>query len=64
MSTRNVQTFLMVSAAFFAMNAPVRASSGTALAAAVAHTAQTAEAALDASEFQLVPAGQGGAARF
>jgi hypothetical protein len=28
MNTRNIQTFLMVSAAFFAMSAPVRSSTG------------------------------------
>jgi hypothetical protein len=30
MNTRNIQTFLMVSAAFFAMSAPVRSGSGSA----------------------------------
>ncbi|CAB3736562.1 hypothetical protein [Paraburkholderia rhynchosiae] len=28
MNTRNIQTFLMVSAAFFAMSAPVRSNAG------------------------------------
>lgn len=53
MNTRNIQTFLMVSAAFFAMSAPVRATSGNTLAAAVAHTVQTAEAAADTNQVQL-----------
>jgi hypothetical protein len=42
MNTRNIQTFLMVSAAFFAMNAPVRSGSAETLANAVAHTVQIA----------------------
>ena len=29
MNTRNIQTFLMVSAAFFAMSAPVRSNAST-----------------------------------
>jgi len=29
MNTRNIQTFLMVSAAFFAMSAPVRSNPGS-----------------------------------
>ena len=29
MNSRNIQTFLMVSAAFFAMSAPVRSNAGT-----------------------------------
>ena len=37
MNTRNIQTFLMVSAAFFAMSAPVRSGSAGTLANAVAH---------------------------
>jgi hypothetical protein len=46
MHTRNIQTFLMVSAAFFAMSAPVRSNSGSAgaLSNAVSRTAQTAPA--------------------
>ncbi|HEY2000010.1 hypothetical protein [Paraburkholderia sp.] len=44
MNTRNIQTFLMVSAAFFAMSAPVRSGSAGTLANAVAQTAQTAQA--------------------
>ncbi|MFL9888693.1 hypothetical protein PQR68_33890 [Paraburkholderia agricolaris] len=48
MNTRNIQTFLMVSAAFFAMSAPVRSStnSGSAgtLSNAITSTAQVAPA--------------------
>jgi hypothetical protein len=44
MHTRNIQTFLMVSAAFFAMSAPVRSNPGSAgaLSNAVGRTAQVA----------------------
>ncbi|RFU43751.1 hypothetical protein [Paraburkholderia sp. DHOC27] len=42
MNTRNIQTFLMVSAAFFAMSAPVRSGSARTLANAVAHSVQVA----------------------
>ena len=44
MNTRNIQTFLMVSAAFFAMSAPVRSNPGSAgaLSNAVSRTAQIA----------------------
>ncbi|WP_144143595.1 hypothetical protein [Paraburkholderia sp. BCC1884] len=46
MHTRNIQTFLMVSAAFFAMSAPVRSNTSTggaeALSNAVTRTAQVA----------------------
>ena len=46
MNTRNIQTFLMVSAAFFAMSAPVRSNPGSAgaLSNAVSRTAQSAPA--------------------
>ncbi len=47
MDTRHVQTFLMISAAFFAMNVPVRARSAATpsrLVAAVSHTARMASA--------------------
>lgn len=46
MNTRNIQTFLMVSAAFFAMSAPVRSNSGSAgaLSNAITRTAQVAPA--------------------
>ncbi|MGF6533689.1 MULTISPECIES: hypothetical protein [Paraburkholderia] len=44
MNTRNIQTFLMVSAAFFAMSAPVRSNSASTLANAVACTARVAPA--------------------
>lgn len=46
MNTRNIQTFLMVSAAFFAMSAPVRSNSGSeeALSNAVTRTAQVEQA--------------------
>jgi hypothetical protein len=46
MNTRNIQTFLMVSAAFFAMSAPVRSSSNSAgtLSNAITSTAQVAPA--------------------
>ncbi|MGF6924407.1 hypothetical protein [Paraburkholderia sp. 40] len=48
MNTRNVQTFLMVSAAFFAMSAPVRSNPGStgALSNAIVRTAQVAPARL------------------
>ena len=48
MNTRNIQTFLMVSAAFFAMSAPVRSSTGSAgaLSNAVTRTAQVAPASI------------------
>jgi hypothetical protein len=44
MNTRNIQTFLMVSAAFFAMSAPVRSNSASTLANAVACTARVSPA--------------------
>ncbi|NMM04256.1 hypothetical protein HHL24_41195 [Paraburkholderia sp. RP-4-7] len=46
MNTRNIQTFLMVSAAFFAMSAPVRSSPSSAgtLSNAITSTAQVAPA--------------------
>ncbi|MFM0073118.1 hypothetical protein PQQ86_18385 [Paraburkholderia sediminicola] len=48
MNTRNIQTFLMVSAAFFAMSAPVRSNTGSssagALSNAITSTAQVAPA--------------------
>ncbi|PPK41920.1 hypothetical protein B0G57_12315 [Trinickia symbiotica] len=47
MDTRHTRTFLMISAAFFAMNMPVRATSAATpsrLAAAVSHTARMASA--------------------
>ncbi|APA86360.1 hypothetical protein BJG93_13830 [Paraburkholderia sprentiae WSM5005] len=46
MNTRNIQTFLMVSAAFFAMSAPVRSNPGStgALSNAIVRTAQVAPA--------------------
>ena len=56
MITRNIQTFLMVSAAFFAMSAPVRSGSAGTLANAVAHSAQVAPVRL-ASE-RAAPASQ------
>jgi hypothetical protein len=48
MNTRNIQTFLMVSAAFFAMSAPVRSNSGSAgtLSNAITSTAQVAPAGI------------------
>jgi hypothetical protein len=45
--TRHIQTFMMISAAFFAMNLPVRASNAATpqrLVAAVSHTARMASA--------------------
>jgi hypothetical protein len=39
-NTRNIQTFLMVSATFFAMSAPVRSGNAGTLSNAVARTAQ------------------------
>lgn len=57
MNKRNVQSFLMVSAAFFAMNLPVRTVSAATperLAAAVSHSVRMAgvgaQAAGDASK--------------
>jgi hypothetical protein len=49
MNTRNIQTFLMVSAAFFAMSAPVRSNTGSAgaLSNAISSTAQIAPASVD-----------------
>ncbi|SIT48788.1 conserved exported hypothetical protein [Paraburkholderia ribeironis] len=46
MNARNIQTFLMVSAAFFAMSASVRSNPGSvgALSNAVSRTAQVAPA--------------------
>jgi hypothetical protein len=43
MNTRNIQTFLMVSAAFFAMSAPMRSGSASTLANAVNRTTQVAQ---------------------
>jgi hypothetical protein len=48
MNTRNIQTFLMVSAAFFAMSAPVRSASTNTLANAVALTTKIAPACVGA----------------
>ncbi|SDI58631.1 hypothetical protein [Paraburkholderia phenazinium] len=48
MNTRNIQTFLMVSAAFFAMSGPVRSGSASTLANAVALTAKVAPARIAA----------------
>lgn len=42
MNTKNIQTFLMVSAAFFAMSAPVRSGSANTLADVAALTARVA----------------------
>jgi hypothetical protein len=54
MNTRNIQTFLMVSAAFFAMSAPVRSgSSARTLASAVAHTRQVAPVSLASDRITL-----------
>ncbi|WP_025598339.1 hypothetical protein [Burkholderia sp. WSM2230] len=45
MNTRNIQTFLMVSAAFFAMSAPVRSNASTgASAGAISRSALVAPA--------------------
>ncbi|MGF6263989.1 hypothetical protein [Paraburkholderia youngii] len=46
MNTRNIQTFLMVSAAFFAMSAPMHSNPGStgALSNAIIRTAQVAPA--------------------
>jgi hypothetical protein len=49
MNTRNIQTFLMVSAAFFAMSAPVRSGSAGTLANAVAHSVRVSPARLAAA---------------
>jgi hypothetical protein len=53
MNTRNIQTFLMVSAAFFAMSAPVRSGSARTLANAVVHTAQVAPMSLASERITL-----------
>ncbi|WP_179405459.1 hypothetical protein [Burkholderia guangdongensis] len=47
MNTRHIQSFLMVSAAFFAMSGPVRAHGASALAAAGVQMRQLAPAAQD-----------------
>ncbi|HXZ08658.1 MAG TPA: hypothetical protein VEI25_11420 [Paraburkholderia sp.] len=52
MNTRNIQTFLMVSAAFFAMSAPVRSNSANTLAAAVSRTMQVASSSRHTEELQ------------
>jgi len=52
MNTRNIQTFLMVSAAFFAMSAPVRSNSANTLAAAVSRTMHVASTCRHADERQ------------
>jgi len=52
MNTRNIQTFLMVSAAFFAMSAPIRSNSASVLATAVSRTTQVASACRDADALQ------------
>ncbi len=44
MNSRHIQTFLMVSAAFFAMSAPVRSNSAQTLANAVTRATQIAPA--------------------
>lgn len=46
MNTRNIQTFLMVSAAFFAISAPMRSNAGSvgALSNAVTRAAQVVPA--------------------
>ncbi|WP_233803782.1 hypothetical protein [Paraburkholderia sp. HP33-1] len=51
MNTKNIQTFLMVSAAFFAMSAPARSNPGStgALANAIIRTAQVAPACVGTS---------------
>jgi hypothetical protein len=51
MNTRNIQTFLMVSAAFFAMSAPARSNPGSmgALSNAISRSAQVAPARLATS---------------
>ncbi|WP_082855127.1 hypothetical protein [Paraburkholderia phytofirmans] len=52
MNTRNIQTFLMVSAAFFAMSTPVRSNSSSssagALSNAITSMAQVAPARIAA----------------
>ncbi|MBN3804715.1 hypothetical protein GXB81_16910 [Paraburkholderia sp. Ac-20336] len=52
MNTRNIQTFLMVSAAFFAMSAPVRSNAGStsALSNAISRAAQVAPVRLARSQ--------------
>ena len=52
MITRNIQTFMMVSAAFFAMSASVRPNSASILATAIGRTAQVASASRDAEQPQ------------
>jgi hypothetical protein len=56
MNTRNIQTFLMVSAAFFAMSAPVRSSSASTLATAVTCTARIAPARIASG--RVTPSGE------
>jgi hypothetical protein len=52
MNTRHIQAFLMVSAAFFAMSAPIRPTGASPLAAAVAHTVLIAPASAAAERTQ------------
>jgi hypothetical protein len=49
MNSRHIQTFLMTSAAFFAMSAPVRSNSAHTLANAVSRGTQVAPAIPGAS---------------
>ncbi|MDE1181144.1 hypothetical protein [Paraburkholderia sp.] len=45
MNTKNIQTFLMVSAAFFAMSAPVRSANAVGSTVRLAHVAPVRVAA-------------------
>ena len=58
MITRNIQTFMMVSAAFFAMSAPVRPNSASTLATAAGRTIHDAFASRNADQPQLTQAKQ------
>ncbi|MGF6779360.1 hypothetical protein [Paraburkholderia sp. GAS334] len=52
MISRNIQTFMMLSAAFFAMSAPARPNSASTLATAVGRTAMVASASREADQPQ------------
>ncbi|TAL96944.1 MAG: hypothetical protein EPN73_08180 [Paraburkholderia sp.] len=58
MITRNIQTFMMVSAAFFAMSAPVRSNSASTLATAAGRTIHVALASRDADQLRVTQATQ------
>ncbi|CAG4905139.1 hypothetical protein [Paraburkholderia gardini] len=58
MITRNIQTFMMVSAAFFAVSAPAHPNSASTLATAAGRTIHVAFASRDADRPQASQATQ------